>query len=73
MKRNEIETKYTWDLTKLFPNQQAFDDTFAEGKSLLNKLMNMKGHLADSKEHFVAYMETKEALLRCLEQCMRCV
>lgn len=32
MKRNEIETKYTWDLTKLFPDQQAFDNALAKAK-----------------------------------------
>ena len=70
MKRNEIETKYTWDLTKLFPDQQAFDNALAKAKQGLAALIAMKGHLADTKDHFICYMETKEDMERYLEQCI---
>ena len=70
MKRNEIETKYTWDLTKLFPDQQAFDNALAKAKQGLAALIAMKGHLADTKDHFICYMETREDMERYLEQCI---
>lgn len=69
MKRNEIEAKYTWDLTKLFKDQQAYDQTLEKGQTILKELIAMKGHLADTKEHFITYMEKSEKLERCIEQC----
>ena len=33
MNRNEIETTFTWDLSSLFKNQNAFDEQFEDAKA----------------------------------------
>lgn len=64
MKREEIETKYKWDISSLFKDQQAFDEQLKDAKGLLKTLEGMKGHIADSKQTFVTFMETLETMSR---------
>lgn len=67
MKRNEIETELTWDLSGLFKDQKAFDDQFEKAKAYIHKLCQFKGHIADSKNSFIAFMNTREELMRYME------
>lgn len=64
MKRNEIETSLTWDLSSMFESQEAYDQTYAEAKENLEKLCEMKGNIAASKDHFIAFMNQKELVTR---------
>lgn len=70
MKRNEIETALTWDLSALFADQDAFDQQLLDAKELLAVLMDKKGHIADSKESFADFMESLEVLYRYLDNLM---
>lgn len=67
MKRNEIETELTWDLSGLFKDQKAFDEQFEKAKAMLHKLCQFKGHIADSKYSFIAFMNTQEEFMRYMD------
>ena len=48
--RNEIEEKYTWDLSTIFPTDEAFETEFAQVSEELKNASNLAGHLLDSAE-----------------------
>ena len=51
--REEQERKYpeyTWDLTTIFENDEAFEEAFKEVENELGKEEQFKGHLGDSAE-----------------------
>ncbi|MEE0830224.1 MAG: oligoendopeptidase F, partial [Longicatena sp.] len=64
MKRNEIETSLTWDLSSMFETQEAYDQTYAEAAKNLEVLCEMKGSIASSKANFIAFMNQKELVTR---------
>lgn len=64
MKRHEIQTELTWDLSALFQDQQAFDQQLEDTKQLLQQVMDMKGTIAQSKECFISFIETLETSYR---------
>lgn len=67
MNRNEIETTFTWDLSSLFKDQNAFDEQYQDAKAQIQKLCEYKGHIADNKQSFVAFMNDQEILSRYME------
>lgn len=64
MKRQEIDTSLTWDLTAMFANQTAFETTYAKAKEKLRQLLQRKGHIADDKSSYRAFMEALESVYR---------
>lgn len=64
MKRNEIETALTWDLSSMFHSQEEYEETFAKAQAQLVKLCEFQGHIADSKDNFIAFMNLKEDVTR---------
>lgn len=64
MKRNEIETSLTWDLSSMFESQEVYDQTMEAAQTNLQKICDMKGTIASSKENFITFMNLKELLTR---------
>ena len=56
--RNEINLEYTWDLTHIFKNKDAWEKEFNEVKELLPKLEEYKGKLATSKDILKTTLDT---------------
>lgn len=61
------EQQYTWDLTTMFKNQEAFNDTLQQAKNLLKTQKEKEGHICDDVNTFIAYMEDDEKLSGFLE------
>lgn len=53
-KREELLEKDTWDLTKIFPNDQAFEDSFAAFNQELVEASSYQGTLATGADAFLA-------------------
>lgn len=70
MKRNEIPTELTWDLSTMFKDQDAFLACYKESEELLEKMVSAKGHITDTKESFIAFMNEQEDLMRKIDQLM---
>ena len=64
MKRNQIDSAYTWDLSSMFASQEAFNTCYQECESLVNALTKQKGHIADTKESFCDFFDQQEELSR---------
>ena len=47
--RNEIEEKYTWDLSTIFPTDEAFEAELAQVSEEVKKAAGLAGHLLDSQ------------------------
>lgn len=60
MKRNQIDSAYTWDLSSMFASQEAFNTCYQECESLVNALTKQKGHIADTKESFCDFLINKK-------------
>ena len=45
--RNEIEEKYTWDLSTIFPTDEAFEAELAQVSEEVKKVAGLTGHLLD--------------------------
>ena len=70
MKREEVLSQYKWDLSSLFPNQDAFDENIRRCEELLTALKQMEGSICKDCESFIAYMETSEAFGSLFGQCI---
>ena len=46
-KREEIEEKDKWDLTKIFSSQKEYDDLYKETKELIDKITKYQNHVMD--------------------------
>lgn len=55
--RSEVQEDLTWDLTKIFPNDEAFDQSFEELAEEIKQAKNYQGTLADGPEAFLAAIE----------------
>lgn len=67
MKRTEIETALTWDLSALFQSDEAFEEQVQLAKEHLASLIHQKGKIAQSKETFVNFMNELEVLHRYMD------
>ncbi len=45
--RNEMDPRYTWDLTAIYENMDAFEAAFAEAKEMIGQLQKWQGHVKD--------------------------
>lgn len=66
MKRSEIDPSLTWNLHSLFEDQAAFDKQASDAKVILEDLKTWAGLICDTKEHYLAFMDTYEVLYRYL-------
>ena len=66
--RNEIEEKYTWDLSTIFPTDEAFETELAQVSEELKNASNLAGHLLDSAESLLTTTEIQLDLMRRIEK-----
>jgi oligoendopeptidase F len=53
-KREELPEHLTWDLTKIFPDDQAFDEAYSRLEEKLEQADSYKGTLADGAHSFLS-------------------
>ena len=66
--RNEIEEKYTWDLTTIFPTDEAFEAELSQVSKELKEASNLAGHLLDSADSLLKTTEIQLDLMRRIER-----
>ena len=66
--RNEIEEKYTWDLTTIFPIDEAFEAELAQVSEEVKKAASLAGHLLDSADSLLTTTEIQLDLMRRIEK-----
>ena len=64
MKREEIIEQHKWDLSDLFPSDEAWEDTFKEVKVLAEEFKSLKGTITQSAETLLASLKLQEKLSR---------
>lgn len=67
MNRNDADKKYTWDLSSLFVDQDAFDEQLKKSSALLEDLCARKGKICVSMENYITFMNDQELFERGLE------
>lgn len=69
MKRSEIEEKYKWDLTKIYPSIEEYKKDFNMVKKDIPKLTKYKGgKFLNSVEEFLEFMRLEEGISRTLDK-----
>ena len=66
--RNEIEEKYTWDLSTIFPTDEAFEAELAQVSEEVKKAAILAGHLLDSADSLLTTTEIQLDLMRRIEK-----
>ena len=66
--RNEIEEKYTWDLSTIFPTDEAFEAELAQVSEEVKKAAGLAGHLLDSADSLLTTTEVQLNLMRRIEK-----
>ena len=66
--RNEIEEKYTWDLSTIFPTDEAFETELAQVSEEVKKAASLAGHLLDSADSLLTTTEVQLDLMRRIEK-----
>lgn len=66
--RNEIEEKYTWDLTTIFPTDEAFEAELAQVSEEVKKAAGLAGHLLDSADSLLTTTKIQLDLMRRIEK-----
>ena len=66
--RNEIEEKYTWDLSTIFPTDEVFEAELAQVSEEVKKAAGLAGHLLDSADSLLTTTEVQLNLMRRIEK-----
>jgi len=66
--RSEVPEQYTWDLTGLFANDEAWEEACGELKSAPEKILAYKGILGESAENLLGALLTEEEYNLKMEQ-----
>lgn len=66
--RNEIEEKYTWDLSTIFLTDEAFEAELAQVSEEVKKAAILAGHLLDSADSLLTTTEIQLDLMRRIEK-----
>ena len=66
--RNKIEEKYTWDLSTIFPTDEAFEAELAQVSEEVKKAASLAGHLLDSADSLLTTTEIQLDLMRRIEK-----
>lgn len=66
--RNEIEEKYTWDLSTIFQTDEAFEAELAQVSEEVKKAAGLAGHLLDSADSLLTTTEIQLDLMRRIEK-----
>lgn len=65
--REEMPKEYLWDLTTMYPSDEACIEAMAEVKQKLGKVLPYKGHLGEGSEQMIAALEAQLEVYRELE------
>ncbi|RPA60866.1 oligoendopeptidase F [Aerococcus agrisoli] len=65
--RNEVDSEFQWDLTTIFPSDEAYEAAFAAFPAKTEKFASYKGTLTESADQVVAALEELLAVSRELE------
>ena len=68
MKRDKIEAKYKWDLTKIVKDEKEYQYMVDNVKELTNNIVDMKGTILSSKKNFKKYLELSNEMNLNLEK-----
>ena len=68
MKRDKIESKYKWDLTKIVKDEKEYQYMVDKVKELTSNIVDMKGTILSSKENFKKYLELSNEMNLNLEK-----
>ncbi len=68
MNRKEIDEKFKWDLSKIYPNIEEYNKDFLEVKNEIPKFDEYKGKFLDSTDIFMEFMELYERVSRKLSK-----
>ena len=68
MKRDKIEAKYKWDLTKIVKDEKEYQYMVDKVKELTNNIVDMKGTILSSKKNFKKYLELSNEMNLNLEK-----
>lgn len=68
MKRNKIEDKYKWDLTKIISDEKEYKSMLDKVNELSNSILNMKGTILSSKDNFKKYLTLSNEMNLYLEK-----
>ena len=63
LKRSEISSENTWDLTPLCASHTAFSETFSQAESKIENLAAYRGKISQSASDLRAYLEERDAQL----------
>ena len=66
--RNDIDEKYTWDLSTIYATDQAFEEELAALTAAIEEAASLAGHLLDSAETLLHTTEVQLDLMRRLEK-----
>ena len=62
--RSEIDDAYTWDLTDLFADDEAWEQTYAETDERIEELSAYEGRVTESAATLEAVLELRESIMR---------
>ena len=62
--RCEIEEEYTWDLTKIFKNNDEYIKSLNDVRSEIGKITGFKGKILESSETLLSFLELSDKLER---------
>lgn len=68
MKRDKIESKYKWDLTKIVKDEKEYQYMVDKVKELTSNIVDMKGTILSSKKNFKKYLELSNEMNLNLEK-----
>ena len=60
--REEIDSKYKWDLSSMFPSDEAFEAGLEELKAYCPKLLAFKGRISTSAQALLEYLQLEDQM-----------
>lgn len=60
--REEIDSKYKWDLSSMFPSDEAFEAGLEELKAYCPKLLSFKGKISTSAQALLEYLQLEDQM-----------
>jgi len=67
LKRNEIPTEYTWDISTVFKNNETFETAFKELEELLPKAQSFQNTLSSSSNTLFNALTFRNTILKKME------
>lgn len=61
-KRQEIDDKYKWDLTRIYKNQDDFESDFKKTEQLLEEIPNYKGIIMNSSDNLYEVLKLEKQI-----------